>query len=94
MEISKETLRYIKANKLRKFIKENFNIRIPLPLSYQMIKAIEQGIFPTFLTDKYLNKLYDKLYKVYLDKQDYWNYIPTIDCDRLFKIVNFEKIEQ
>ncbi len=94
MKLNKKTLRYIKANKLKKFIKENFNIRISLPLSYQMIKAIEQDMLPTFLTDKCLNKLYNKLYRIHLDEQDYWNYIPTRDCDKLFKIVNFEKIEQ
>lgn len=91
---SKEAIRYIKANRLRKFIKKNFNIRISLPLSYQMIKAIEKGILPTFLTDKCLDKLYHRLYIVYLDKYDYWNYIPTKYYDKLLKEINFEKIEQ
>ena len=85
--MTKKEIRRIKANKLRKFIKKNFNIRISLPLSYQMIKAIEKGILPTFLTDKCLNELYDKLYKIYLDKNDYWNYVPTKFLISLNKIL-------
>ena len=85
--MTKKEIRRIKARKLRNFFKQKLNIRISLPLSYQFVKAWEKGLLPSFLTDKSLIKIYDKLYDVYLDEFDYWNYKPTKLMEELNKVL-------
>ncbi|HDD44469.1 MAG TPA: hypothetical protein ENG63_06385 [Candidatus Desulfofervidus auxilii] len=85
--MTKKEVRALRAKKLRNFLKKETGIRISLPLSFQFAKAWEKEELPTFLTDKNLIQIYDLLYKVHLDNQDYWNYRPTKLMEELNKVL-------